>query len=53
MKNFFKVGVVVVCLTGLVLLALTFFVRYYLTDARIKSLIIPPAEQALGRKVQI
>ncbi len=40
-------------LAGVVLIGLTLFVRFYLTDERVKSLVIPQAEKALGRDVHI
>lgn len=41
-------GVVLVIVVGL-----SVAVRFYLTDERIKGLVIPPAEKALGRQVTI
>jgi AsmA protein len=51
-----KLGKILVTLVGLVcvvLIGLAIFVHFYLTEDRIKALIIPPAEEALGRKVHI
>lgn len=51
-----KLSRILVMLVGLVcvvLIGLALFVRFYLTEDRVKALIIPPAEEALGRKVRI
>jgi AsmA protein len=51
-----KLGKILVTLVGLVcvvLIGLAIFVHFYLTEERVKALIIPPAEEALGRKVHI
>jgi hypothetical protein len=51
-----KLSRILVTLVGLVcvvLIGLAIFVHFYLTEDRIKALIIPPAEEALGRKVHI
>lgn len=49
------VKIVLFLLVGLVLATagLAAFVRFYLTDERIKAMLIPPAEQALARTVTI
>jgi hypothetical protein len=48
-----KILVTLVGLVCVVLIGLALFVRFYLTEDRVKALIIPPAEEALGRKVHI
>jgi hypothetical protein len=51
-----KLSRILVTLVGLVcvvLIGLAIFVHFYLTEDRVKALIIPPAEEALGRKVHI
>lgn len=51
-----KLSRILVTLVGLVcvvLIGLALFVHFYLTEDRVKALIIPPAEEALGRKVHI
>jgi len=44
---------IIVAVLVLLIAAASVFVHLYLTDERIKSLVIPPAEKALGRKVEI
>jgi len=53
MKKLGKVLGILVALIVLAIVGLSLFVRYYLTEERIKTMIIPPAEQALGRQVAI
>jgi AsmA protein len=48
-----KILVTLVGLVCVVLIGLALFVHFYLTEDRVKALIIPPAEEALGRKVHI
>jgi type II secretion system protein N len=48
-----KILVTLVALVCVVLIGLALFVHFYLTEDRVKALIIPPAEEALGRKVHI
>lgn len=48
-----KILVTLVGLVCVVLIGLALFVHFYLTEDRVKALIIPPAEKALGRKVHI
>jgi uncharacterized protein involved in outer membrane biogenesis len=51
-----KLSKILVMLVGLVcavLIGLAVFVHFYLTEDRIKALIIPPAEEALRRNVNI
>ena len=53
MKKSLKIFLVLVGLIVLTAIALSTFVRFYLTDERIRDMVIPPAEQALARKVTI
>ena len=48
-----KVIGVIVLLVVVAVAGLIAFVHYYLTDERVKNLIIPQAEAALGREVAI
>ena len=51
-----KLGKVIGILFAIVIIlvvALVAFVKYYLTDERVKALVIPQAESALGREVAI
>ncbi|KPJ99039.1 MAG: hypothetical protein AMJ60_06285 [Desulfobacterales bacterium SG8_35] len=48
-----KILGIIVLLFVLVIAGLVAFVHYYLTEERVKSLVIPQAEAALGRKVAI
>jgi AsmA protein len=51
-----KIGKLLIGLTVLAVLlvvGLTVMVRFYLTDERIKALVVPPVEKALGRQVEI
>jgi len=48
-----KILIITASLLALLLIAATIAVHLYLTDDRIKALVIPPAEEALGRKVEI
>ncbi|RKX60220.1 MAG: hypothetical protein DRP37_05530 [Thermodesulfobacteriota bacterium] len=48
-----KILVTFFVLIGIVLVGLSLFVHFYLTEDRVKALVIPPAEKALGRTVQI
>ncbi|MGV1099963.1 AsmA family protein [Thiovibrio sp. JS02] len=51
-----KTATILLALLGLVLitvLTLSLLIRFYLTDDRIKALVIPPVENALARKVVI
>ncbi len=53
MAKFFKFIVVLGALLVVVLLAASLALRAYLTDGRIRAMIIPPAEKVLGRTVEI
>jgi len=48
-----KVFGIIILLSVIAVACLVAFVHYYLTDERVKSIIIPQAEAALGRKVSI
>jgi uncharacterized protein involved in outer membrane biogenesis len=48
-----KVLGIIVLLVVVSIAGLIAFVHYYLTEERVKTLIIPQAEAALGRKVAI
>ncbi len=48
-----KILVTFLAFIGVVLVGLTLFVHFYLTEDRVKALVIPQAEKALGRTVQI
>ncbi len=47
----FKFFVGLVALVALALVGLSLFIRFYLTTPRLKALLIPPMEKALGRAV--
>jgi AsmA protein len=53
MGKFTKVFGIIVLLFVLAIAGLIAFVHYYLTEERVKALVIPQAETALGRKVSI
>ncbi len=53
MKKFVKIIGVLAVLLVILMVGLNIFVKSYLTDARIKTLVVPPAEKALGRRVTI
>ncbi len=53
MKKFLKVAAIVVGLLVLLVIALSFFVRSYLSSDRLKPIILPKAEAMTGRKVQL
>ncbi len=53
MRKLTKIFVAFVVLIGLVLIGLSLFVHFYLTEDRVKALVIPKAEKVLGRTVQI
>ena len=48
-----KVIGVLAAVVLIVIVGLVAFVKYYLTDERVKAMVIPQAETALGRKVSI
>ncbi len=53
MKTVSRVLAALVVLVILVGVGLAAFVRYYLTEERLQAMIIPPAQEALGRDVSI
>jgi uncharacterized protein involved in outer membrane biogenesis len=53
MKKLVKPLTIIAGIVALLLIGVASFVHLYLTDERIKTLIIPPAEKTLGRKVTI
>lgn len=53
MKKLVKPLAIIAGIGALLLIGVAVFVHLYLTDERIKTLIIPPAEKALGREVTI
>jgi len=53
MKKFVKFIGVLAALSVILVVGLNIFVKSYLTDARIKTLVVPPVEKALGRRVTI
>ncbi len=53
MKKLLKIAVVIVGILILLLVGLTLFVKSYLSSDRLKPIILPKAEAATGRKVQI
>ncbi len=53
MKKLGKILGILIVLIILVIAGLSVFVRYYLTEDRLKAMVIPPAEQSLGRQVAI
>ncbi len=53
MKTLFKLFAVLIFLFVVALIGLNFLVKSYLKEDRIKSLVIPRVEEALGRKVEI
>ncbi|HID97686.1 MAG TPA: AsmA family protein [Thermodesulfobacteriaceae bacterium] len=53
MGRLIKFLISLIVLLGILIVGLTFLLRAYLTEDRIKSALIPAAEQALGRTVEI
>ncbi len=53
MAKLLKVIAVLAALVVVVIVGMNIFIKFYLTDARIKALVIPPLERALDRKVTI
>jgi len=53
MGKFGKVFGILILLVSVTIIGLIAFVHFYLTEERVKELIIPQAEAALGRKVAI
>ncbi len=53
MAKLFKVLIFLLIIVVLAIAGLSLFIRYYLTEDRLKAVIVPQAEKALGRKVEI
>ncbi len=53
MAKFFKFIIVLGALLVVLLVGASLVLRAYLTDARVRAMIIPPAEKVLGRPVEI
>ncbi len=53
MAKFFKFIIILSALLVVLLVGATLALRAYYTDSRIQTMIIPPAEKILGRKVEI
>jgi uncharacterized protein involved in outer membrane biogenesis len=53
MKKLLKIAMVIVGVLVLLLIGLTLFVKSYLSSDRLKPIILPKAEAATGRKVQL
>ncbi len=53
MAKFFKYTIVFGALLAVVLVGASLALRAYLTDGRVRAMIIPPAEKILGRTVEI
>lgn len=53
MKKLFNIGLVLCALFCVLLVGASFALKAYLSDARLRSLIVPPLEKTLGRTVDI
>jgi len=53
MKKLLKIAMVIIGVLVLLLIGLTLFIKSYLSSDRLKPIILPKAESATGRKVQI
>lgn len=53
MKKTAKILSALILLVMVTVVGLSIFVRFYLTDQRLKEMLIPPAEAALARKVSL
>ncbi len=53
MKKIFNIVLVIFALVGVLLLGASFAVKVYLSNSRLRAMIIPPVEKALGRTVEI
>lgn len=53
MGKFGKILIGIAAIIVIVFIGLSIFVRFYLTEDRLKAVIIPPAEKALARNVSI
>jgi len=53
MAKLFKILMFLLIFIVLAVAGLSIFIRYYLTEERLKAVIVPQAEKALGRKVEL
>lgn len=53
MKKLFNIGLVLCALFCVLLVGVGFALKAYLSDARLRSLVVPPLEKALGRTVEM
>lgn len=53
MRKLGKILLGIAAVVAVIFIGLSLFVRFYLTEDRLKALIIPPAEKALARNVSI
>ncbi len=53
MKKIFNIGLVLCALFCVLLVGAGFALKAYLSDARLRSLVVPPMEKALGRTVEV
>lgn len=53
MKKLFNIGLVLCALFCVLLVGASFALKAYLSDAKLRSLIVPPMEKSLGRTVDI
>ncbi len=53
MKKLFNIGMVLCALFCVLLVGASFALKAYLSDGRLRTMIIPPVEKALGRTVEI
>jgi uncharacterized protein involved in outer membrane biogenesis len=53
MNKLVKACIALICIIVVAIIGLSAFVKVYVTDERVRAVVIPPAEQALGRKVSI
>jgi uncharacterized protein involved in outer membrane biogenesis len=53
MKKIFNIVLVIFALVCVLLLGASFAVKVYLSNSRLRAMIIPPVEKALGRTVEI
>jgi hypothetical protein len=53
MKKTYKILAVIAAVFILVMVVLTFFIKFYLTDERIRTLVTESAEKSLHRKVSL
>ncbi len=53
MKAIIKLAVGIGLFIAVLIIGLSIFIKFYLTEDRLKSMLIPPAQDALGRKIEI